>query len=266
MLLPLARLRHQHRRRLAGLQRHDCGDDLYQIVFNLTENAIKYNRQDGWVGVSVRRAIRWSCASRTAVQASRRSPWSAYFQAFLPRGQGTLRAAGSAELELPSCTTCRAQLQHHHWRSPAERRHDLTVRFPHFDLEEDEMQDACCFAAPACAAVRLCTTAPAEQADTPVFLLLPLCRGRLWRRGRRDRRAAPLEPDAGLRTVAAIPERARLAGLRTPLPADWALESIGLTEGTAELVFSGIPCRSLDRTILNACLAGRSYGCPACSA
>ena len=68
--------------------------------------------------------------------------------------------------------------------------------------------------------------------------------------------AALLEPDAGLRTVVlqylkgpASPE------LRTPLPADWALESIGLTEGTAELVFSGIPCRSLDRTILNACLA-----------
>ena len=49
--------------------------------------------------------------------------------------------------------------------------------------------------------------------------------------------AAPLEADADLRTVVlqylkgpASPE------LRTPLPADWALESIGLTEGTAELV------------------------------
>ena len=58
MLLPLARLRG------IGIDttfEPDCSvmtveDDLYQIVFNLTENAIKYNRQDGWVGVSVRRA------------------------------------------------------------------------------------------------------------------------------------------------------------------------------------------------------------------
>ena len=28
-------------------------DDLYQIVFNLTENAIKYNRENGWVGVTL---------------------------------------------------------------------------------------------------------------------------------------------------------------------------------------------------------------------
>ena len=30
-------------------------DDLYQIVFNLVENAIKYNREKGWVGVTLRR-------------------------------------------------------------------------------------------------------------------------------------------------------------------------------------------------------------------
>ena len=30
-------------------------DDLYQIVFNLTENAIKYNRDDGWVGLSLQK-------------------------------------------------------------------------------------------------------------------------------------------------------------------------------------------------------------------
>ncbi|MBR4309293.1 MAG: HAMP domain-containing histidine kinase, partial [Oscillospiraceae bacterium] len=30
-------------------------DDLYQIVFNLTENAIKYNRDRGWIGLELRR-------------------------------------------------------------------------------------------------------------------------------------------------------------------------------------------------------------------
>ncbi len=30
-------------------------DDLYQIVFNLLENAIKYNREDGWIGLYVRK-------------------------------------------------------------------------------------------------------------------------------------------------------------------------------------------------------------------
>ena len=102
-----------------------------------------------------------------------------------------------------------------------------------------------------------CTTAPAEQADAP-FSFYYRCAEVAF--GGEDgvirAEAAPLEADADLRTVVlqylkgpASPE------LRTPLPADWALEFIGLTEGTAELVFSGMPCRSLDRTILNACLA-----------
>ena len=90
-----------------------------------------------------------------------------------------------------------------------------------------------------------CTTAPAEQADAP-FSFYYRCAEVAY--GGEDgvirAEAAPLEPDAGLRTVVlqylkgpASPE------LRTPLPADWAL------------VFSGIPGRSRDRTILNACLA-----------
>ena len=32
-------------------------DDLYQILFNLTENAIKYNREGGWIGLSVIRKV-----------------------------------------------------------------------------------------------------------------------------------------------------------------------------------------------------------------
>ena len=76
-----------------------------------------------------------------------------------------------------------------------------------------------------------CTTAPAEQADAP-FSFYYRCAEVAY--GGEDgvirAEAAPLEPDAGLRTVVlqylkgpASPE------LRTPLPADWALESIGLT-------------------------------------
>ena len=30
--------------------------DLYQIAFNLTENAIKYNRERGWIGIELRRS------------------------------------------------------------------------------------------------------------------------------------------------------------------------------------------------------------------
>ena len=30
-------------------------DDLYQIIFNLIENAIKYNCENGWVGITLRR-------------------------------------------------------------------------------------------------------------------------------------------------------------------------------------------------------------------
>ena len=55
MLRPLAKL---HRIRLECTPEEGCSimtveDDLYQIVFNLVENAIKYNREGGWVGVKL---------------------------------------------------------------------------------------------------------------------------------------------------------------------------------------------------------------------
>lgn len=37
-----------------GCQIMTVEDDLYQIVFNLVENAIKYNREGGWVGIDLR--------------------------------------------------------------------------------------------------------------------------------------------------------------------------------------------------------------------
>ncbi len=36
-----------------GLNLMTVEDDFYQIVFNLTENAIKYNRDGGWIGISL---------------------------------------------------------------------------------------------------------------------------------------------------------------------------------------------------------------------
>lgn len=57
MLRPLARLRQI---RIDAALAPRCPvmtveDDLYQVVFNLVENAIKYNREKGWVGVRLRR-------------------------------------------------------------------------------------------------------------------------------------------------------------------------------------------------------------------
>ena len=57
MLRPLAKLR---RIRLECTLEDGCSimtveDDLYQIVFNLVENAIKYNREGGWVGAKLYR-------------------------------------------------------------------------------------------------------------------------------------------------------------------------------------------------------------------
>lgn len=57
MLRPLADLR-EIRIDLsedAGCTVMTVEDDLYQIVFNLTENAIKYNRDGGWIGLSLER-------------------------------------------------------------------------------------------------------------------------------------------------------------------------------------------------------------------
>jgi len=56
MLKPLAQLRSitiEHSAQEVKLRMVE--DDLYQIVFNLTENAIKYNLDQGWVGITLAR-------------------------------------------------------------------------------------------------------------------------------------------------------------------------------------------------------------------
>ena len=58
MLRPLAKLRgiRLEFRCQEGCTLMMVEDDLYQIAFNLTENAIKYNRERGWIGIELRRS------------------------------------------------------------------------------------------------------------------------------------------------------------------------------------------------------------------
>ena len=111
-----------------------------------------------------------------------------------------------------------------------------------------------------------CTTAPAEQADAP-FSFYYRCAEVAY--GGEDgvirAEAAPLEADAGLRTVVlqylkgpASPE------LRTPLPADWALESIGLARRSWS--FPAYRAGASTAPFSTPALPGRSCSCPACSA
>ena len=142
MLLPLARLRG------IGIDttfEPDCSvmtveDDLYQIVFNLTENAIKYNRQDGWVGVSVRRAGD-QVELRVEDNGAGIPPESMehIFERFYRVDKARSRAAGGAGLGL---SIVHDMVERSYGTIAVQARPGggtiFTVRFPHFDLEEDE--------------------------------------------------------------------------------------------------------------------------------
>ena len=142
MLLPLARLRG------IGIDttfEPDCSvmtveDDLYQIVFNLTENAIKYNRQDGWVGVSVRRADD-QVELRVEDNGAGIPPESMehIFERFYRVDKARSRAAGGAGLGL---SIVHDMVERSYGTITVQARPGggtiFTVRFPHFDLEEDE--------------------------------------------------------------------------------------------------------------------------------
>ena len=142
MLLPLARLRG------IGIDttfEPDCSvmtveDDLYQIVFNLTENAIKYNRQDGWVGVSVRRAGD-QVELRVEDNGAGIPPESMehIFERFYRVDKARSRAAGGAGLGL---SIVHDMVERSYGTITVQARPGggtiFTVRFPHFDLEEDE--------------------------------------------------------------------------------------------------------------------------------
>lgn len=135
MLLPLARLRG------IGIDttfEPDCSvmtveDDLYQIVFNLTENAIKYNRQDGWVGVSIRRAGD-QVELRVEDSGAGIPPESMehIFERFYRVDKARSRAAAAPAGPFHRARHGRAQLRHHHCAGPAGRRHDLHRAVPAF--------------------------------------------------------------------------------------------------------------------------------------
>ena len=115
-------------------------DDLYQIVFNLTENAIKYNRQDGWVGVSVRRAGD-QVELRVEDSGAGIPPESMehIFERFYRVDKARSRAAGGAGLGL---SIVHDMVERSYGTITVQARPGggtiFTVRFPHFDLEEDE--------------------------------------------------------------------------------------------------------------------------------
>lgn len=115
-------------------------DDLYQIVFNLTENAIKYNRQDGWVGVSVRRADD-QVELRVEDNGAGIPPESMehIFERFYRVDKARSRAAGGAGLGL---SIVHDMVERSYGTITVQARPGggtiFTVRFPHFDLEEDE--------------------------------------------------------------------------------------------------------------------------------
>ena len=272
MLLPLARLRG------IGIDttfEPDCSvmtveDDLYQIVFNLTENAIKYNRQDGWVGVSVRRAGD-QVELRVEDNGAGIPPESMehIFERFYRVDKARSRAAGGAGLGL---SIVHDMVERSYGTITVQARPGggtiFTVRFPHFDLEEDEHETPAAFAAPACAAVRLHHRAR-RAGGRPVFLLLPLRRGRLWRRGRRDPRrgrAARARRRSAHRR-AAIPEGARLAGAahsparRLGAGVHWPDRG----HGGAGLFRHTVPEPST-APFSTPALPGRSCSCPVCSA
>lgn len=108
-------------------------DDLYQIVFNLTENAIKYNRQDGWVGVSIRRAGD-QVELRVEDSGAGIPPESMehIFERFYRVDKARSRAAAAPAGPFHRARHGRAQLRHHHCAGPAGRRHDLHRAVPAF--------------------------------------------------------------------------------------------------------------------------------------
>ena len=141
MLRPLAELRSIQIE--ADLQPHcllmTVEDDLYQIIFNLVENAIKYNRPEGWIGVRLCREdddIRLSVEDTgPGIPEEARAH---IFERFYRVDKARSRAAGGAGLGL---SIVHDMVQRNYGTIGAYAREGggtrFEVRFPSFDTEEE---------------------------------------------------------------------------------------------------------------------------------
>jgi signal transduction histidine kinase len=142
MLRPLAKLRGI---RLDCTCEEDCSlmmveDDLYQIVFNLTENAIKYNRDRGWVGLHLYREgeeiLLTVGDSGVGIPEEARSR---IFDRFYRVDKARSRAAGGSGLGLSIVHDMVKRNDGSITVAPREGGGTVfTIRFPVFDMEEGQ--------------------------------------------------------------------------------------------------------------------------------
>lgn len=114
-------------------------DDLYQVIFNLTENAIKYNRDGGWVGLALHRS--GEDVILTVSDTGAGIPPEAMehiFERFYRVDKARSRAAGGAGLGL---SIVHDMVERNYGTIRAEARPGggtvFTVTFPLFEMQED---------------------------------------------------------------------------------------------------------------------------------
>lgn len=141
MLRPLAELRgiRMESAPEAGCTVLTLEDDLYQIIFNLTENAIKYNRDGGWVGIALHRDGE-EVILTVSDNGMGISPEAMehIFERFYRVDKARSRAAGGAGLGL---SIVHDMVERNYGAIRAEAREGggtvFTVTFPLFETQED---------------------------------------------------------------------------------------------------------------------------------
>lgn len=142
MLRPLAKLRAI---RMEETLQEECfllsvEDDFYQIVFNLTENAIKYNHDGGWVGLCLFRegedVVLTVSDNGSGIPQEARAH---IFERFYRVDKARSRAAGGSGLGLSIVHT---MVERNYGSITADGREPepgsiFTVRFPYFALQEE---------------------------------------------------------------------------------------------------------------------------------
>jgi len=141
MLRPLAKLRgiQLEFRCQEGCTLMMIEDDLYQIAFNLTENAIKYNRERGWIGIELCRigeeVILSVADSGVGIPEEARGR---VFERFYRVDKARSRAAGGSGLGL---SIVRDMVVRNDGTITVEPREGggtvFTVRFPLFEMQEE---------------------------------------------------------------------------------------------------------------------------------